>query len=331
MSRKRESLLAQIEVGVVDDSVSLASLMQKCIILGGQAGSEKMRDWARQELNGYETVETVPPYRRVYTGLSAKLTNLAGYNGVTQRISPSAIPARVRELLEEDGIDPETAVLDGGIGELEAMAGQGKSEHLLMPSWADFIAGVLSKYSVEQGSTRVEAVFWPMSDAALRGLLVKVRTALAELVAEMIALTPPAQDVPDKSVADQAVYLVVNGHRPTIQVTAQQAPGGTNVAAIPAQGSPVTVSSGTGTAIGSQTASGSGSSVVGSQTASGGHNTLTGRDSAAADSTPRQGWWARLRKRGWVVAVTTILGGIAGVAAAILALFAWLGWTPWWH
>jgi hypothetical protein len=330
MSRKRESLLAQIEVGVVDDSVSLASLMQKCIILGGQAGSEKMRAWARQELNGYEA-EPVPSYRRVYTGLSARLTNLAGYNGMTQRISPSAIPARVREFLQEKDIDPEIAILGGGIGELEAMANQDKSEYLLMPSWADLIAGVLSKYSVEQGSTRVEAVFWPLPDAALRGLLVKVRTALAELVAELIALTPAAQDVPDKAVADQAVYLVVNGHRPTIQVTAHHAAGGTNVAASPAEGSPVTVSSGTGTAIGSQTASGSGSSVVGSQTASGGHNTLTGRDGPAADSPPGRGWWARLRKRGWVVAITTSLGGIAGVAAAVLALFAWLGWTPWWH
>ncbi|MFI5896599.1 hypothetical protein ACIA5D_41520 [Actinoplanes sp. NPDC051513] len=177
----------------------------------------------------------------------------------------------------------------------------------------------------------METVFWPLTDAALQGVLVKIRTALAELVAEMIALTPTAHDVPDKAAADQAVYLVINGHRPTIQVTAQHAPGGTNVAATPAEGSPVTVSSGAGTAIGSQTASGAGSSVVGSQTSSGDHNSLTGRDGAAADSPAGQGWWARLRKRGWVVAITTILGGIAGVAAAILALFVWLGWTPWWR
>jgi hypothetical protein len=33
--------------------VLLSSILQKCIVLGGQAGSEKMRDWARQELRGY--------------------------------------------------------------------------------------------------------------------------------------------------------------------------------------------------------------------------------------------------------------------------------------
>jgi hypothetical protein len=32
-----------------------------------------------------------------------------------------------------------------------------------------------------------------------------------------------------------------------------------------------------------------------------------------------------------MVALTTILGGIAGVAAAVLGLFTWLGWTPWWR
>jgi hypothetical protein len=53
MGQRRGGLLAQIEANVVDDKVQLSSLLQKCIVLGGQAGSEKMRDWARQELNGY--------------------------------------------------------------------------------------------------------------------------------------------------------------------------------------------------------------------------------------------------------------------------------------
>jgi hypothetical protein len=320
MSRTRESLLAQIQAGVLDDGVPLASLLQKCIVLGGQAGSEKMRDWARQELNGYQGDTLPPPYRRVYTGLAAKFTNLYGYNGGIERIGTSAIPNKMRDLLKEKGIDDlETAILGGGIGELEAMANSGQSEHLLMPSWGEMIANFLSRYGVDRSTTRVEAVFWPLPQASLHGLLVKVRTALAELVAELIALTPEAQDVPDKAAADQAVHLVVTGHRPTIHVTSQHAPGGTNIAA--AEGSPVTMSSGSGTA------SGDGSSVVGSQAASGGHNTLAGRDGAAADSSSGRGWWARLRRRGWVVAVAQIVGAVVGVAALALAL----GWTPWWR
>ena len=69
-----------------------------------------------------------------------------------------------------------------------------------------------------------------MSNAAIRGVLVRVRTALAELVAELIALTPQDQEVPDKPAADQAVQFVVTGDRPVINYSLQHAAdGGTNV------------------------------------------------------------------------------------------------------
>ena len=47
MANRRGGLLAQIQADVVDDTVSLSSVLQKCIVLGGQAGSQKLRDWAR--------------------------------------------------------------------------------------------------------------------------------------------------------------------------------------------------------------------------------------------------------------------------------------------
>lgn len=329
MSRARESLLGQIEAGVLDDSVPVASLLQKVIVLGGRAGSAKMRDWARRELNGYEG-EPFPPYRKIYTGLTARLTNLAGYNPVPQRIRPSDFPEEIRDFLRGKGVDLETAILAGGVGELEALASRGESEYRLIPPWGESITNLLNEQNQTPG-TRVDSVYWSVSDAALRGLLVRVRTALAELIAELIAVTPADQDMPDKDAVDNAVTFVLTGDRPTINVTSQQTHGGgTNVAAAPSEGGTVAVS-GTGTAVGSQTASGAGSSVVGSQSARGSRNSVTGRDGAAADSAGGQGWWARLRKRGWVVAVSTILGGLAGVGALVVALFTWLGWAPWWR
>jgi hypothetical protein len=63
---------------VVDDEVPLSSLLQKCIVLGRQARSEKMRDWARQELHGYVGADTVPDYRHIPAALMAVITNSAG-------------------------------------------------------------------------------------------------------------------------------------------------------------------------------------------------------------------------------------------------------------
>ncbi|WP_345542170.1 hypothetical protein, partial [Phytohabitans rumicis] len=201
MVARRQGLRAQIEAGVLDDTLPVSSLLQKCVLLGGQAGSQKMVDWARQELNGYDP-KTVPVYRRLSIGLMAVMTNRAGYNPMHRRISDSVLPPRVREFLREEGTDLDIAVLHGNIGQLEALAGTGKAEHTLIPWWGDIITDLLNKYSVAD-NTRVQLVYWPVSDSALKGLLVQVRTALAELVAELDALTPQGQDVPDKAAADR--------------------------------------------------------------------------------------------------------------------------------
>ena len=80
------------------------------------------------------------------------------------------------------------------------------------------------------------------------------------------------------------------------------------------------------------TASGQGGSATGGQSAQAGRDaSVAGRDagSAPAEGKPaKEGWWARLRKRGMIVAFATIAGAIAAVIAAIIAVCAWTGWTP---
>jgi hypothetical protein len=78
MTHKRSGLLVQIEADVVDDKVPLSSVLNKCIVLGGHAGSETMRAWARQELNGYAGADSVPEYRHVTAAVMVVITNLAG-------------------------------------------------------------------------------------------------------------------------------------------------------------------------------------------------------------------------------------------------------------
>lgn len=332
MSYKRGGLLAQIEAGVLDDRVPLSSLLQKCIVLGGQAGSKRMRDWARQELNGYVGAESVPDYRHIPAALMVVITNRAGYNGITQRIDASVFPAPIRDRIREE-VDLEDAILAGGIGELEAFANQNTEEHRIIPSWSRFIADTLNQ--LDMGPTsRAAEVYWSVSNASIRGLLVRVRTALAELIAELLVLTPQDQEVPDKLAADQATQFVITGKRPTINYSVQQAgDGGTNVATVGSSApAPVTVSGMHGSAIGSQTASGANSSVAGSEAIQADRGAVvTGRQatiSTATDQPVREDWWARLRKRGLVVAFATIIGAVAAVVGTVVAVCVWAGWTP---
>lgn len=312
MSSRTGGLLAQIEAGVLDDSVPLSTVLRKVIVLGGKAGSEKMREWARLELNGYVgSKEPLPSYRRIPAALHVRITNQAGYNAITQRINPSDLP----EFMTEQ-VDVEEAGLGGGIGELEALAanhGGSDKPHWLSPSWSGVVVDYLNKYATDEFSVPV-GVYWEVSHASIKGLLVRVRAALAELVAELASLTPGIHDVPTKAAADQAVQFVMTGERPTINITAQSA----------------AIAGGDGTAVGSQIVSGENSTVVGTQVARD-NGTIAGRDSTAPPlpEPKHEGWWTRLRKRGAVVAFATIAGGMAGVVGAIAAVLTLLEWTPW--
>jgi len=342
MTHKRGGLLAQIEADVVDDKVTLSSLLQKCIVLGGRAGSEKMRAWAREELNGYARADSVPDYRRVPAVLMARVTNSYGYGGGSVRFDASALPTQVREMMTQEQIDLDNIILSEGIGELEDMASQGKEAHTLVPSWGTFVAHVLNQHNMEPGS-RVADVYWSVSNAAIRGILVRIKTALAELVAELITLTPEDQEVPDQRAADQAVQFVVTGDRNTIYYGSQHADGGGTNAAVNGGSAPesMIVSGAYGSAVGTQTASGTNSNVVGSQAANGagssvaggqamqaGHDAaVAGQDAtitSATDQPVKEGWWARLRKRGVVVSLAVIITAIAAVVGIAISL----GWKP---
>jgi hypothetical protein len=221
MAHNRGGLLAQIEAGVADHTVALSSLLQTCIVIGGQAGSEKMRDWACQELHGYAGADTVPDYRHVPAAVMAVITNRAGYNPITQRIEKSVFPSQIRDIIREK-VDLEDAILGGGIGELEALASQATDVLRLIPSWSGFIADTLNQFNMAPNS-RVTEVYWSMSKASVLGVLSRVRTALAELVAELITLTPQGQEVPDKQAADQVVQFVITGDRSVINYSPQHA------------------------------------------------------------------------------------------------------------
>lgn len=215
MANKRGGLLAQIEAAVVDDRVPLSSLLQQCVVLGARTGSEKMRDWARWELNGYVGADTVPDYRHFHAAVMAVITNNAGYNAITQRIHDDMFSDQVRDLIRETVGDIEDAILPQGIGMLEGLASQGTDMHRLGPPWSSVMADTLNQFNMAPNS-RVCEVYWSVSNASIRGVLVRVRAALVELVAELITLTPQDQDVPDKQAADQAVQFIVTGDRATI-------------------------------------------------------------------------------------------------------------------
>ena len=124
-------------------------------------------------------------------------------------------------------------------------------------------------------------------------------------------MMPESQPTPP-DLAGLAIQFIITGDRTSIHCSPQSAAdGGINVTI----GGPVTAAGAHGSATGGQAV----------------QAVRVGRDAATARAEDRpamKGWWARLRERGMVVTIATIVGAIAVVIGTAVAICAWIGWTP---
>ncbi len=238
------SLLAEIEAGL--STLPLIDLLNKCILLGGRAGSEKMRDWARAELDGYSALDSIPDYRQLRAQTNIVFSNPAGYNHRVDPFSAADLPPQIREMIAATGRPLDLVPLGAPVGQIEAMAAEGKAEHRLRPYWSDTLLSVINEHYVNPETTRARQFYWSVAKSQLNGVLAQIRTKLTESVAELIAVTPKDQQ-PTKEAADAAVVYVVTGDRHQFHTILQNAPGATAVTA-PNSSSPVTVATGASTA-----------------------------------------------------------------------------------
>jgi hypothetical protein len=213
-------LIDEIEHDALDSKTRVADALRKCIALGGQAGSEELRQWANKELRGYSGEDPTPRYRTVAATIA--LDAVTGNTLVTgQRIAASALPDVVQEKVSE------TLELRHPIGEIEELAirhtEQNKAVHFSLPMGAD-IARVMN-HEVADPYQYIHSLYWAVSPSALVGVVDQVRTTLVELVAELRATMPTNQSVPTPEVAANAVNVAVHGgKRHNVLIAASQSP-----------------------------------------------------------------------------------------------------------
>ncbi len=219
MERREETLLGEIERDLLDGK-PLADLLRKCVLLGGKSGSVELRNWASKELRGYGVDDgDVPRYRIVPAPIMADaFTGSAIVKG--QRIPISVLPDFVQENISEE------MELRQGVGELDALAKStngSEGVHFSLPMGAD-IARLMDAQSGNRWQ-HINALYWSVLPAVIHGVLDNVRTALAELVSELIGTMPSDQQVPTPDQAHQAVQVAVYGKKSQVTVTTSQASG----------------------------------------------------------------------------------------------------------
>lgn len=214
---RENNLIEEIKRNALDDQVPLANALRQCIVLGGEAGSEKLRDWATRELKGYygEDVPELPDYRVIAAPLV--IDGVAGLGQIShQQISPLTLPDFAREQITEK------LELRDGVGALEALAK--KDEIRLSPPLAADLVVYMNANDDRPGQ-HITALYWMVSPAAVHGVIDQIRTALTQLVAELRANMPSGEQVPSTEAADQAVNVIVTGKRSQVTVTAAQSNG----------------------------------------------------------------------------------------------------------
>jgi hypothetical protein len=103
---------------------------------------------------------------------------------------------------------------------LEELASQGTEMHRISPTFSDVMADTLNQFNMAPNS-RVAQMYWSVSNASMRGIIVHVRAALTERVTELIRLTPPDHDVPGKRAAAQTIQLDQDAAAQTIRIDQQ--------------------------------------------------------------------------------------------------------------
>lgn len=202
-------------------------MLRELVILGGEAGSSELRDWASQELRGYEREVDPPQYRKVTAPLQIDGAVPGGMIR-HQTISPFDLPDFSREALKGD------VPLRMGVTELQHLASAHDGDlvvKLSPPGSSDLMSYMNGN---EHFNGHITALYWSVSTIAIEGVLDQIRTRLAELVAELRSGLPRAQSVPSAESAANAVSVVVNGRGNSVNIV-QAADGSTVNQTLPEQ------------------------------------------------------------------------------------------------
>ncbi|MEV4374960.1 hypothetical protein AB0J71_48495 [Nonomuraea sp. NPDC049637] len=227
MNTRDTDLLAEIRRDVIDSNVPIEDILRKCVIMGGDADSENLRQWASRELRGYGEGEQVPAYRHVRAALKVKAQ--VGPRVITQQVAVEAFPEHVREYLNDVGVMRES------ISEIRREASGEGDLVQFRSSNSPRLAAVLDAHIKEKEPSaafqKIIDVYWEVGRSNLHGVADQVRTSLAEFAAVLTVQTKEGRDAPTTQQVDHAFRIAVHGDHSSVIIQAPSSSGGSSVSA----------------------------------------------------------------------------------------------------
>jgi hypothetical protein len=169
--------LDEIVEVATDNKQPITVLLRKCLVLAHQLKNDRLKAWANQELNGYQSSENLPEYRIL--GVHTVGDYSGPFNSGVRNMPIPAYPLR-----EEHRHWVTTVCLTQSIGTLQNIASNTTDRSIHFPWPADLVALYQDLFETENGMVLV-AANRILSTSAVAGLLENVRNRTLNMALEL--------------------------------------------------------------------------------------------------------------------------------------------------
>jgi hypothetical protein len=168
-------LLDDIVSLATDDTHSITVLLRKCVVLAHQLKNERLKIWANQELNGYDSPDEVPEYRKMPAQAKGNFAGSFGAYLGDRNIPPAVMEPQHRWAATE-------VVLTQGVGAYESVLSEKESGTLQYPWQNDMVLYYQKKFIPGYG---LISAWQEIPRSAVAALLDTVRTRVLNMALEI--------------------------------------------------------------------------------------------------------------------------------------------------
>ncbi len=169
-------LLDEIIELATDNRQSITTLLRKCLVLAHQLKNERLRIWANEELNGYDSADNLPEYRIVPAGATGLFVG-PGWARFQQGIASVALDEKHRKFAES----VEVAQSIGTLEHILTSAPDSSSQ--ISFQWNDNL--VLLYRDKLMSGWQLWSAHQTVPESAIAGILDTVRTRVLNMALEI--------------------------------------------------------------------------------------------------------------------------------------------------
>lgn len=187
------NIVKQIQSDIINPQISLETILLKAKVLAHYLEDDELKNWVKNELDGYSNADELPDYRISRTALLGTF-----YNGVYKHsnriISVMTIPPELREYVGK-------VYFHQSIVGLEGMAKNKNSRNPMPGDWVD-IYNAFNAESLSHGYYQLIEAYHPITDTSIVQTLGAIRSRLQDFVLEISNLPwdmandpPPSEQI----------------------------------------------------------------------------------------------------------------------------------------